>query len=199
MEGKARQLVVGRGRGRGSASTKDDVAQEPHKNDAEDIKRMVKQLQPNGIKLIMEFLSRPSLPNERCQELLNQTIEEVCSNVLENVEFIEVGAKLLQCLWNTDLPSSASIRKPLLSRIQTIYRSREKLTNTEFQGYATLFCELFSCLTINGEPLSALCNPLYAILQELLCERGSSESNTLTFHMLACKHGSFLERQEKVR
>ena len=190
---------MGRGRGRRTKSSLDDVAQDTHKNEEENIKKIVKQLQPSSINHIIELLSRPNVPNERCQELLNETIEEVCSNVLENVEFVEVAAKLLKCLWDTDLPSSASVRKPLLSRIQTIYRTRDKLTNTEFEGYATLFCELFSCLTINDDPLAALSKPLFVILQELLCERGNSESNILTFHMLVCKHGSFLEKQEKVR
>ena len=199
MDAGARSVkAVGRGRGRGIISPKPTQAKGPQESSEKDVKQLVKELQASNIKTTAEFLTRPSVPNEQCQELLNETIEEVCDKVLKNVEFVEVGSSLLKYLWDTDYRENVSVRKPLLSRVQAIYRARNNLTNTEFQGFATLFCELLSSLTINNEPLVALNRPVYEILHELI-DRANSEDSILTFHMLLCKHGALLEKQDKVR
>ena len=56
------------------------------------VKQLLKQLQPSNIENTVDYLiPRPSIPH-KCQEQLNETIEIVCSNMLENIEFVELEA-----------------------------------------------------------------------------------------------------------
>ena len=190
--------VKGRGRGRGIVAPRVGVAPGLQEPKEKSVKDLVKELQPSNLKSTVEFLTVRPMTNERHQDLLDKAVEEVCDRMLENTEFVDIGAELLKYLWDAKLPDSVSIRKPLLTRIQTIYRARNNLTETEFQNYAALLCELFGCLTIGDQPLAALTGPVYALLHELLVDRGKYQNNILTFHMLILKHGLLLEKQEKV-
>ena len=189
---------VPRGRGRGIVSQRGKLVQGTREPQEQTVKQLLKQLQPSNIRNTVDCLTRPSVPH-KCQEQLNEAIEIVCSNVLENIEFVEIGAKLLKSLWDSDLPDDVSSRKPLMSKIQKIYQARNNLTDTEFQNYATLLCELWSCLYIHDEPIIALNTPVYAILQEFLHEKGNSHDGIFTFHQVICRHGTLLAKQNKVR
>lgn len=189
----------GRGRGRGFLSSKLEVTPGPQPVKEKTVNEVVKQLHRSNIKSTVGYLTRPEIPESRRQEILDESVEEVCNTVLDNIEFVEVGTEFLKYLWDADIPGGLSIRRILVTRIQTIYRVRGDLTATEFQNYAALLCELFGCLTINSMPLNALTGPVYSILQDLLLKTENSQDNVLTFHMLIRKHGSLLERLDKVR
>ena len=192
-------VAQGRGRGRGIASQRGTLLQGTREPQEQTVKQLLKQLQPSNIQNTVDYITRPSISHEKCQENLNEAVEIVCSNVLENIEFVEIGAKLLKSLWDSDLPGDISSRKPLMSKIQKIYQARKNLTDSEFQNYATLLCELWSCLYIQNEPIIALTTPVYAILQEFLHEKGNSHDSIFTFHQVICKHGTLLAKQNKVK
>lgn len=199
--GSANLQPRGRGRGRGMLSVRAGVAPKPGPQESKEktVKEMVKQLQMNNIQATVDFLTRPRTQEGQLQEILDETVDVVCNSVIDNIEFSEVGTELLRHLWDIDLPGGISIRKPLLTRIQALFKARDNLTDSEFLGYSSLLCDLFGCLTINSLPLNALVGPVYAILQDLLCKRGSSQDNMLTFHMLLRKHGPLLQKQDEVR
>ena len=169
-------------------------AQQPTKEKT--LKEYLRELQQGSMKATFDFVTRPS---PRGQEVLDETAAEICSRVLQDVDFVETAAEFLRMLWDASLNENVSIRKPLLVQIQKIYQGRDKLTDSEFQSYAAFMCDLFGSLLINGEPLNALIGPIYAILRDLLKKNITPDmQNILTFHMVMSKHGSLLQKQNKV-
>ena len=169
-------------------------AQQPTKEKT--LKEYLRELQQGSLKATFDFVTRPS---PRGQEVLDETAAEICTRVLQDVDFVETAAEFLKMLWDASLNENVSIRKPLLVQIQKIYQGRDKLTDSEFQSYTAFMCDLFGSLLINGEPLNALIGPIYAILRDLLKKNITPDmQNILTFHMVMSKHGSLLQKQNKV-
>ena len=183
----------GRGRGRGIMQAK-PAAQQQTKEKT--LKEYLRELQQGSMKSTFDFVTRPS---PRGQEVLDETAAEICSRVLQDVEFVETAAEFLKMLWDASLYENVSIRKPLLIQIQKIYQGRDKLTDFELQSYVAFMCDLFGSLLINGEPLNVLIGPIYSILRDLLKKNVTPDmQNILTFHMVMSKHGSLLQKQNKV-
>lgn len=186
-------MIKGRGRGRGIVSMLKKPGPEPKKEKS--IHEYIQELHIGEIQSTFDFVRRPSA---RSQDILDETVSEVCSRALKETDFADVAASLLQKLWVLDQPNNLSIRKPLLSRVQKLYQGRNELTDEEFQGYSALLCELFSTLKILDEPLKALVGPVFNVMKGLLDRAKKSLDSMLTFHVLLLKHGSHLERENKV-
>eukprot|EP00794_Sanderia_malayensis_P020105 gene20105-22076_t len=173
-------VVKGRGRGRGLIGASQLKTPGSDLLAEKSVKDLILQLKQNELQKAISFLTRPALSKADAQNCLNEAVFEICERVLRDVEFVELAVELLLKLWViTEGAEAASIRKPLISRLQELYKAKDNLLEGELRNYSTLLCDLFCVLKIGGKPIRALTGPVYKCLQDLV-ER-SKMKELLTF------------------
>ncbi len=192
----ASNMPVGRGRGRGRAIISSQL-QRPGGEPAaqKSTKDHIKDLNPKTLESTIEYLTRRTVS----QEVLNEATTELCTRVLNDVDFVKLAVELIDKLWNSNEPDNVSIRKPLLSKLQEFYKTRDNLLEGELQAYATLLAELFSILRLSDQPLKAFVAPVYNILKDLIDREDKDQNNILTFHDIILRHGFLLDKQDQVK